>query len=257
METRQKDNITLIHGDCLKVLPTLADNSIDAIICDLPYGTTSCKWDVVIPFAPLWEQLNRVCKDNAPALLFGAEPFSSQLRLSNISNYRYDYVWEKTIFPNFMFVKKQPASLHEYISVFYHKQPTYNPQMIKGRPYQDKRETRSRSIGHDIATMMGQTKKKPIDNKGVRYPSTLLKFSNANNGNQHPTQKPVALLEYLIKTYTNEGDCVLDCTMGSGSTMVACANTNRKGVGIELMQEYYEIAVKRVKDAQAQPTLAI
>lgn len=249
------DNIRLYHGDCLEIMPALADGGVDCIIADLPYGTTACKWDVIIPFDKLWEQLNRICKDNSPIILFGAEPFSSKLRLSNPREFRYDLVWEKTIFPNFMFVKKQPARLHELISVFYRKQPTYNPQMQQGRPYKDGRILRQKSSGHDIASMMGQLKKRPIDNKGQRYPSTILQFSNANNGHVHPTQKPTALLEYLIRTYTNEGDTVLDCTMGSGSTMVACANTGRRGIGIELMQEYYDIAVRRVREAVAQPKL--
>ena len=258
MTTNTLDNITLYNGDCLQVLPTLPDKSIDCIIADLPYGTTVCKWDVIIPFDKLWVEFHRIIKPNAAILLFGAEPFASHLRLSNLKEFRYDIIWEKTIFPNFMFVKKQPCKLHETISVFYKHQPTYNPQMREGVPYEDKREIGIGSEGerHDIASMMRQNKKKPISNKGTRYPSSVVRFSNKNNGNQHPTQKPLPLLEYLIRTYSNEGDCVLDCTMGSGSTMVACANTNRRGIGIELMSEYYAIAVKRVSDATAQGKLS-
>lgn len=242
--------VNLLHGDCLELMKEIPDNSVDMVLCDLPYGTTICKWDSIIPFEPLWEQYKRICKDNAAIVLFGAEPFSSRLRMSNPQMFRYDLIWEKTKFPNFMFVHKQPARLHETISVFYKKQPTYNPQMKEGTPYTDKRDTRIAKRGDDIGTLMGQTKKKPTENFGTRFPSTILRFSNVNKGTHHPTQKPVPLLEYLIKTYSNEGDVVLDNTMGSGSTGVACVNTGRDFIGIELDDHYFSIAEKRIAAAE-------
>ena len=208
------------------------------------YGTTACKWDTVIPFEPLWEQYNRVIKENGAIVLFGSQPFTSALVMSNPKMFRYEWVWKKTIATNFMLVKKQPAKKHENILVFYKKQPTYNPQMETGKPYKDK--PRKRTVGiHGNA----ETIKKPIKNEGFRYPSTIQEFSNGNNNNVHPTQKPVALLEYLIKTYTLEGETVLDNTMGSGSTGVACINTNRNFIGIEKDDKYFEIAKKRIADA--------
>ena len=235
----------LYKGNCLEVMKTIQDKSIDAIITDPPYGTTACKWDSVIPFDLMWEQLNRIIKPNGAIVLFGSEPFSSALRMSNIKNYRYDWIWEKTLFSNFALVKKQPAKLHENICVFYKKQPTYNPQMIKGKPYKDK--VRSRTMGV-IGDVIGE--KKAIINKGTRYPSTIQKYSNGNNKSVHPTQKPIALMEYLIKTYTNENETVLDFTMGSGSTGVACVNTNRKFIGIEKDDKYFDIAEQRIKEAE-------
>jgi site-specific DNA-methyltransferase (adenine-specific) len=223
----------------------IPDKSVDMILCDLPYGTTACKWDNVIPFEPLWEQYSRIIKDNGAICLFGSEPFSSKLRISNIKNYRYDWIWEKTLASNFSLSKKQPNKKHEIISVFYKKQPTYNPQMEKGKPYKDVERKRTIGVhGGEITT------KKPINNSGTRYPSSVQKFSNGNNGNVHPTQKPVALLEYLIRTYTNEGETVLDNCMGSGSTGVACVQTRRDFIGIELDDNYFEIAQKRIYEAQ-------
>ena len=233
----------LIHGDCLEKMKDIPDKSIDMILCDLPYGTTACKWDTVIPFEPLWEQYNRVIKENGAIVLFGSQPFTSALVMSNPKMFRYEWVWKKTIATNFMLVKKQPAKKHENILVFYKKQPTYNPQMETGKPYKDK--PRKRTVGiHGNA----ETIKKPIKNEGFRYPSTIQEFSNGNNNNVHPTQKPVALLEYLIKTYTLEGETVLDNTMGSGSTGVACINTNRNFIGIEKDDKYFEVAKKRIEE---------
>ena len=242
----------LYNGDCLEVMKSIPDKSIDAIITDPPYGTTACKWDSVIPFEPMWKQLNRIIKPNGAIVLFGSEPFSSALRMSNIKNYKYDWIWEKTIFTNFMFVKKQPPKLHENICVFYKKQPTYNAQKKTGKAYQDKRTHRYKNkIGSNresIADLMKQGVKKPIKNKGDRYCGSVRKYSNKNNKNVHPTQKPVALMEFLIKTYTNENETVLDFTMGSGSTGVACCNTNRDFIGIELDKQYFEIAEQRIKN---------
>lgn len=251
------DNITLLRGDCLDILPTIADKSVDAVICDLPYGTTSCRWDVVIPFAPLWAQLNRVCK--GAIALFATEPFTSELIMSNRKMYKQKLTWLKTRPTNVFNAKKQFMNWTEDIVVFYKKLPVFNPQMrtdgkFSGMKIQRNNHNRSNGVFGKTCEHKDYIHK---SNGGLFYPKSVLEFSNVHNGNDcyHPTQKPVALLEYLIKTYTNEGDCVLDATMGSGSTMVACANAGRRGIGIELMQEYYDIAVKRVKDAQAQPKL--
>ena len=236
----------LIHGDCLEKMKNIPDKSIDMILCDLPYGTTACKWDVVIPFEPLWEQYKRIIKDNGAIVLFGSQPFTSALVMSNVKWFKYEWIWEKTMASNFALSKKQPFKKHENILVFYRKQPTYNPQMEDGKPYVDNRNTgtRNTSVGSESNLI-----RRPINNKGSRYPSTVQKFSNGNNKNVHPTQKPVALLEYLIKTYTLEGETVLDNCIGSGSTGVACINTNRNFIGIEKDDKYFKIAKKRICDA--------
>ena len=241
--------------DCLKGMKQIPDGTIDAVICDLPYGTTACAWDSVIPFEPLWEQYHRICKPNAPIILFGAEPFSSALRMSNLKEFRYDWIWEKTKFPNFMFVNQQPCRLHETISVFYQKQPTYNPQMEIGTPYKDKRTSRISQRGDDICTLMGQTKKLPKDNKGDRFPSTVIRFSNVNSETLHPTQKPVDLLRYLVLTYTNEGDTVLDNCSGSGTTAIAAYREKRHFICFEKDPIYWEKSVKRLKNEMIQLTL--
>ena len=229
----------LLQGDCLELMKQVPDKSIDLILCDLPYGTTKCKWDVVIPFDKLWAQYNRIIKDNGAIVLFGNEPFSSQLRLSNLKNYKYDWVWDKKRGSNFATVKIRPFNSFENIMVFYKKQPTYNPQMWKSTPYTCKQGY----VG--VAKQTGLYRDDVITvNNGDRYPLTILSFSKETG--LHPTQKPVALLEYLIKTYTNEGDTVLDNCMGSGSTGVACKNTNREFIGMELDEKYYKVACERL-----------
>jgi len=231
----------IYNMDCLEGMKYIDDKSIDMILCDLPYGTTKCKWDIVIPFEPLWEQYERIIKDNGAIVLFGSQPFTSALVMSNLKLFKYEWIWQKTLATNFMLVKKQPAKKHENILVFYKKQPTYNPQMEIGKPYKDK--PRKRTVGiHGNA----ETIKKAINNEGTRYPSSVQLFSNGNNGNVHPTQKPVELCEYLIKTYTNENELVLDNCIGSGTTAIACINTNRNYIGFELDKEYYEIAKNRI-----------
>ena len=238
------EDYKLYQGDCLEIMKEIPDKSIDMILCDLPYGTTACSWDIIIPFEPLWEQYERVIKDNGAIVLFGTEPFSSYLRISNIKRYRYDLIWEKSRFTNFLFVKKQFGKVHENISVFYKKQPTYNPQMEDGKPYIKKGTGKPKT--YDLMD------KPAIDNgksniTGKRYPKSILKFPFHNVGNVHPTQKPVALFEYLIKTYTNEGETVLDNAMGSGTTGVACLKTKRKFIGIELEEKYFKIAKERIE----------
>jgi len=231
----------IYNMDCLEGMKKIDDKSIDMILCDLPYGTTACKWDTVIPFEPLWEQYERVIKDNGAIVLTASQPFTSALVMSKPDLFRYEWIWEKTIASNFMLVKKQPAKKHENILVFYKKQPTYNPQMEVGKPYKDRARKRTVSVHGGQ-----ETTKKPINNKGTRYPSSVQLFSNGNNHNIHPTQKPVALCEYFIKTYTNEGETVLDNCMGSGTTGVACKNLNRNFIGIELDEEYFKIAKERI-----------
>ena len=241
----------LIHGDCLEKMKGIPDKSIDMILCDLPYGTTACKWDVVIPFEPLWEQYERVIKNNGAIVLTASQPFTSVLITSNLKLFKYEWIWEKTIASNFLNLKKNPAKKHENICVFYKKMPTYNPQMEEGKPYKDTDRQRTDGTNQDnkyLQFLKGETNKKVIDNKGTRYPSSVQKFPNPNNHNIHPTQKPVALLEYLIKTYTLEGETVLDNCAGSGSTGVACINTKRNFICIEKDDKYFETAKKRIEE---------
>ncbi len=236
--------IEIKQGDCLELMKDIPDGSVDMILADLPYGTTACKWDTVIPFEPLWEQYNRIIKDNGAIVLTASQPFTTKLIGSNLDLFRYELVWEKTLASNFFMANKQPLKKHENICVFYKKQPVYNPQMEKGKPYTDKRRIKKRTSG----VMGGEvTPKTDIVNKGERFPSSIQVFSNGNNHSVHPTQKPVALLEYLIKTYTNENETVLDNVMGSGSTGVACINTNRNFIGFELDETYLNIAKERLQ----------
>ena len=241
-----ESEIKLLQGDCLELMKDIPNKSVDMILCDLPYGTTACKWDNVIPFEPLWEQYNRIIKDNGAIVLFGSEPFSSKLRLSNLKMYKYDWIYEKSKATLFTQCKKRPLNSHEYISVFYKKSPIYNPQM---RDREKPRISKNKGTTRQFLCSNGKeyVGKKPLDKK---YPITVLEFGNDNQKEkQHPTQKPVALLEYLIRTYTNHGETVLDFTMGSGSTGVACVNTNRNFIGIELDEGYFNIAKKRIEEA--------
>ena len=233
----------LFNGDCLEVMKELPDNSIDFILTDLPYGTTQSKWDFVIPYDPMWKEIKRIRKDYTVISLFGIEPFSSYLRLSNIKEYKYDWIWDKKNISNPLIAKHQPLRQHELISIFYKKFKNYYP--IKTNL-----DTTRISKQYKQSELHGKTKKNYQKIVKGKYPKTILEFSNANKTNRlHPTQKPVALLEYLIKTYTLENETVLDFTMGSGSTGVACVNTNRNFIGIELDREYYETATTRIKKA--------
>jgi site-specific DNA-methyltransferase (adenine-specific) len=227
----------------MKVLPTLADSSVDAIIADLPYGTTDCEWDSVIPLEPLWKEFKRVAKRNGAIVLFCKQPFTSVLVSSNVNWFRYCWVWEKTNAGDFMMADFRPRQLHEDVAVFSQAKHTYNPQMEKGIPYIDRPRKRSNRICDSVMPNLG------ITNNGTRYPSSIQRFSNGNNGIEHPTQKPVDLLKYLVKTYTNPGDTVLDCTMGSGTTGVAGVQLDRKFIGIELDPNYFAIAQRRIGDA--------
>ena len=237
--------IDLYNGDCLEIMKNISDKSVDMILCDLPYGTTACKWDTVIPFEPLWEQYNRIIKDNGAIVLFGSEPFSSALRMSNIKNFKYDWIWDKVNrYTGYGSCKYAPLKRYEIVSVFYKSKPTYNPQMMQGKPYKKTGDYSSKIYGTDKIKKHGK-------NNGERYPFNILQYKgdDKKNGFLHPTQKPVALLEYLIRTYTNEGETVLDFTMGSGSTGVACVNTNRRFIGIELDDKCFEIAKQRIDAA--------
>jgi len=248
----------IIHGDCLEEMSKLPGNSIDAIITDPPYGTTACKWDSIIPFEPMWLELNRLIKKNGAIVLFGSEPFSSALRMSNIKNYKYDWVWEKNRGSNFAVLKYQPMKEHENIIVFSKKTHTYVPQMQERKGGGLKRTkykyTESNTGKRDIMSNFKMKHAKHNGNNKLRYPSSIQKF-NTEVG-KHPTQKPVALIEYLLKTYTNENETVLDFTIGSGTTAVACINTKRNFIGIEKEKKYVDIANNRIKESLEQRTTA-
>ena len=234
--------MTLLQGDCLELMSGIDDKSIDLILCDLPYGTTQCKWDSVIPFDKLWAQYNRIIKDNGAIVLFSRQPFTSQLINSNLKMYRYELIWQKEQATNFLHIKKQFGQATENIEVFYKHQPTYNPQMVKSdKPVKSNGGNSSRTYNNQ--TFIGSD-----EVRYEKYPLNILNFKRDKTG-FHPTQKPVALLEYLVKTYTNEGDVVLDNCMGSGSTGVACVNTNREFIGMELDENYFNIAKERIEVA--------
>jgi DNA modification methylase len=238
----------LMLGDCLEKMKDIPDESLDMILCDLPYGTTACKWDAVIPFEPLWEQYKRIVKVDGAVILFAAQPFTSALVMSNHSMFKYDWVWKKPKGTGHLNAKKQPMRDKEDILVFYRKQPTYNPQFTAGVPYKNK-AGKDHSASTSMTDNYGSYTNFRNDNEGKRYPKQVLEFGVVERGTVHPTQKPVALMEYLIKTYTNEGETVLDNTMGSGTTGVACANTGRKFIGIEKDEGYFKIAEQRIKEA--------
>ena len=241
----------LFNGDCLEVMKNMEDKSIDCIICDLPYGTTACKWDTIIPFELLWSQYSRIIKDNGAIVLFGNEPFSSYLRLSNIKDYKYDWKWIKSKPSGHLNAKKQPMRAYEDICVFYKKQCTYNPQGLTYGEFNNNRPSRKNKTLGDYT--FGIERDFGISNaKG--YPKNILEYPNPNNNKLHPCEKNVQLLEYLIKTYTNESETVLDNTMGSGSTGVACLNTNRNFIGIELDKDYFNIAKERIKNIDKEST---
>ena len=240
--------IELYNGDCLELMKSIQEKSVDMILCDLPYGTTSCKWDTVIPFEPLWEQYNRVIKNNGAIVLFGSEPFSSYLRMSNIKNYKYDWIWDKVTAKGHLVAKIRPMQETENISVFGNSKITYYPIMELRE-----KERKDVNVEYSRTEIMGGKTTKEMEKitRKYRYPKNIIRVSNASQKDKfHPTQKPVALLEYLIKTYTNEGDIVLDNCMGSGSTGVACVNTNRNFIGIELDKDYFNIAKERIENAK-------
>ena len=234
--------INLMQGDCLERMKEIPSGSVDMILTDPPYGTTACKWDSIIPLEPMWEQLKRIIKPNGAIVIFGSEPFSSSLRISNIKQYKYDWIWQKPKGTGHLNAKRMPMNNFENISVFYKRQCLYNPQYSVGDQYKAK---------SGISSFDGYGKDNRIgnDNTGKRYPKRVLSFGVVERGTVHPTQKPVTLMEYLIKTYTNENETVLDFTMGSGSTGVAAKNLNRKFIGIELDEGYFNIAKERIENA--------
>lgn len=238
----------LFNKDCLEVMKNIPNNSIDMILCDLPYGTTKCSWDVIIPFEPLWEQYNRIIKENGVIILFGQEPFSSLLRISNIKDYKYDIYWEKERLTNINQVKRRVGKTVEIISVFYKKQCTYNPQMIK---YDGKPRTNKVKDGK-LGKLTDEQEKKVIEyvDNGTRYPTQVWKYQrDCLKSNLHPTQKPLLLCEDLVKTFSNEDDLVFDGCMGSNTVGLACKNTKRKFIGCENDTKlgYFDICINRVK----------
>src|SRR5690554_5707166 len=243
----------LYKGDCLELMRDLPDASVDMILCDLPYGTTACKWDSVIPFEPLWEQYKRVAKKNAAIVLTAAQPFTTTLIASNIKMFKYCWVWEKSRKTGFLNAKKQPLRQTEDVCVFYEKQPKYNPQFTTGHEPTRSGSGAVKGDGVYRDGLFSEGSKGKTD----RYPTNIIRERSCHNGygRLHPTQKPVALMEYLIRTYTNEGDTVLDNCMGSGTTGVACANTGRNFIGIEMDACYFDIAKKRIESAQRQENL--
>ena len=240
------NQIQIKQGGCLELMKEIPDKSIDMILCDLPYGTTACKWDVVIPFEPLWEQYKRIIKDNGAIVLFGSEPFTTELNHSNLKMFRYEWIWIKNNSTGFQLANKRPLKKHEIISVFYRKQPTYNPQglQVYGKI------NRRKSTGDNLPEMNNNEYIQRFTN----YPTQILEFGY-DKEKLHPTQKPVALLEYLIRTYTNEGDVVLDNCMGSGSTGVACINTNRNFIGYELDEHYFQSAKERLEQHECKTNI--
>ena len=228
---------SIYNEDCLEGMKRIPDKSVDMILCDLPYGTTRNKWDEVIPFGLLWEQYERVIKDNGAIALFGSQPFTTALNNSNRKLYRYEWIWIKNNSTGFQLANKRPMKKHEIISVFYDKQPTYNPQGLQPYGKVNKRG----SMGNNWDEMSSNQ----YMQKYTNYPTQLLEYSY-DKEKMHPTQKPVALCEYMIKTYTNEGETVLDNCMGSGTTAIACLNTNRNFIGFELDKEYFDIANERI-----------
>ena len=232
----------LYQGDCLEVMETLPNNSVDLILTDLPYGITQCEWDIEISFKEMWRRIKLLRKDITPIILFGSEPFSSFLRMSNIKEYKYDWIWEKNTGTGFLNANKAPLNSYELISIFYKNQPHYYPIMTEGKAYNNNRKPNGAG---DCYNKIPSDIKKNIT---TRHPRRSIKFDVVpNNKRVHPTQKPAELIEYLIKTYTKENDLILDFTMGSGTTGVAAIKLNRNFIGIELDKEYYEIAKQRIK----------
>lgn len=237
----------LLNCDCLDILPAIGPASVDLVLTDPPYGTTACKWDSIIPLEPMWAELNRIAKERAAIVLMASQPFTTTLISSNRSGFAFCWVWDKCFAGNFVQAKRQPLKDHEDITVFTRtgKQPNYYPQMIKrGAPIKSGGTKKSKAV-----PIRGPETKNFKRTYSEKYPTSQLRFNGREGRGHHPTQKPVALMEYLIQTYTNEGDTVLDFAMGSGTTGVACKNLNRSFIGIELDKKYFGIATERIGDA--------
>lgn len=237
----------LLNGDCLELMQDLPTNSVDMVLCDLPYGTTDCKWDSIIPFDMLWKQYERIAKDNGAIVLFSAQPFTTKLIHSNLKRFKYCWYWKKRNATGFTYARYQPMRCIEDICVFYKKRPTYNPQGLQ-RIENPQTKKHKKGQGGELWSM--RSRKNEYTPRFKNYPKHILEFGK-DTERHHPTQKPVALLEYLIKTYTDEGETVLDNCMGSGSTGVAAANTNRRFIGMEITEQYYNIAKDRIHKACA------
>jgi len=238
------ENNSLILGDCLEVMPKIKEHSVDLILCDLPYGRTKNKWDTVIPFDKLWENYNRVLKENGVVVLFADGMFMAELMLSNKKMWKYNIVWDKVLTSGFLNANRQPLRSHEEIVVFYNKQPTYNPQKFKGQPNHSKGTSQKN-------TNNNYSKYTIVDNReelgDMKHPRSIWSFQKPHPSKMvHPTEKPLECIEYIIKTYTNEGDLVLDNTMGSGTTCIGAKKLNRQYIGIEKEEKYFEISVKRM-----------
>ena len=237
----------LYHGDCLEIMPML--ESVDMILCDLPYGITACKWDAVIPFKPLWSQYKRMIKDNVAIVLTSSQPFTSMLVMSNPLWFKYSLVWDKIFPTGFLNANRMFMRSHEDIIIFYNKQPTYNPQKVRGQKNHSKKSQASKTNVYGKFTQ--------VDNSEVlgkmKHPKSILTFHKDHPSiTLHPTQKPVALFEYLVETYTNKGDMVLDNCLGSGTTAIACERLNRRWIGIEIEEKYCEISAKRIEKERQQ-----
>jgi len=238
----------IYNEDCLEGMKRIPDKSVDMILCDLPYGTTACSWDTIIPLEPLWEQYERVIKDNGAIVLTAQTPFDKVLGASNLKLLRYEWIWGKSEGTGGMNANKMPLKKHENVLIFYKKLPTYNPQFTEGKPYKIKRNKPSL----DSAYGKTGTKNNFLSvNEGKRYPVSIVEFGR-DKAKLHPTQKPVPLFEYLIKTYTNKNETVLDNCMGSGTTAIACMNTERNFIGFELDETYYEKSLERIKEHTTQ-----
>jgi len=237
--TENANQAQLFLGDCLEVLPSLPAGSVDLVVVDLPYGTTACSWDSVIPLDRMWAELLRICRSDAAMVFTAQQPFTWRLCASNPKMFKYELIWEKPNGTNPFQAQIMPMKKHENVLVFYNRKPTYNPQMRRGKPY----KWNSRRSGGSAGGIK-QSKETPIDNKGTRYPSSVLRFKQERNG--HPTQKPVKLMSWIIRTYSKPGDLVLDFTMGSGTTGVAALQNKRRFIGIEINERYFDMASERI-----------
>lgn len=238
--TKEINPNSIVNADCLDVMKYIKSNSIDMVLCDLPYGSTACKWDIILPFEELWKEYYRICKENSAMVFTASQPFTTLLIQSNIKDFRYEWIWEKPQGTNPMNAKYMPLKSHENILIFYQKRPTYNPQMWKSTPYSGFK-SKDKKIGEIYGSLKSQHRDNP---EGLRYPKTVLRFSQEKG--LHPTQKPLEMMRYLIRTYSNEGETILDNTMGSGTTGLACIIENRKFIGIEKDEKYFEIAKERI-----------
>lgn len=231
----------ILLGDCIELMKDIEDKSVDMVFCDLPYGTTQNKWDSIIPLEQLWEAYSRIVKNNGAIVLTASQPFTSKLVVSNMENFRLEWIWKKTVGSGQLNIKSQPLKVHESVLVFYKEKPTYNEQKTEGKPYKINRKAEAFKDGS-----YGKQKDHIKNNDGFRHAQSIIQISNPRIKGGHPTQKPVDLCEYFIKTYSNEGDTVLDNCMGSGTTGVACKNTKRNFIGIEKDENYFNFAKNRI-----------